>query len=110
MRTLTLLCVLLLPAVASAALPLIPADFNYDWSVDLQDFGVLKDHFGMTQGAYYEIGDANNDGAVNLEDFGILKDNFGRTATPPTPVVTPEPCTLAVLGVGAFVVLKRRTR
>jgi len=70
-------------------------DANGDLFVDLQDYGILKDHFGLTAGATWEVGDFNSDGAVDLQDFGILKDNFGLTPGDPLTSV-PEPATLGI--------------
>ena len=53
------------------------ADFNHDGIVDLQDFGILKSHYGMISGATWGNGDFNEDGAVDLQDFGLLKAHYG---------------------------------
>ncbi|MCX7429372.1 MAG: hypothetical protein NTW96_27580 [Planctomycetia bacterium] len=55
-------------------------------------------------------GDLNYDGQVSLLDYNIVKLWFGYTRNDPTPVpqTTPEPCTMAVLGVGGLVVLRKR--
>jgi len=63
-----------------------PGDADGNGSVDLLDFVLLKQNFGVTTGATWDMGDFNRDGAVNLNDFVILKQNFGRAATA-TPVV-----------------------
>ncbi|MEM1012961.1 MAG: hypothetical protein AAGI46_12165, partial [Planctomycetota bacterium] len=49
----------------------IDGDFNYDGTVDLADFGILRAGFGS--GDEYVLGDANQDGTVDLADFGILR-------------------------------------
>jgi len=54
------------------------ADFNSDWKVDLQDFGIIKTGFGITGDAVKGDGDANGDGAVDLQDFGLFQANFGK--------------------------------
>ena len=54
-------------------------DANGDGAVDLQDFGALKDNFGVYGGATWAMGDFVSDGNVDLQDFGKLKDNFGKT-------------------------------
>ncbi|MCY2928937.1 MAG: hypothetical protein NTV86_05480 [Planctomycetota bacterium] len=56
----------------------IPGDFNLDNEAGPEDFGILKDNFGL-QGGYLQ-GDANGDGEIGPEDFAILKDNFGLDA------------------------------
>lgn len=85
-----------------------PGDANKDGVVDLQDFGQLKDNFGVTAGATWDLGDFNADGAIDLQDFGILKDHFGHTNgdSPLQPV--PEPGSAALLLVGLAAVLRRR--
>jgi len=70
--------------------PELPGDANDDGTVDLDDFAVLKIHFGVTEGATWALGDFNGDGAVDLDDFAILKTNFGAT-TEPDPDPEPEP-------------------
>jgi hypothetical protein len=55
----------------------LPGDANTDGKVDLTDFGILKDHFGV--GNVWDEGDFNGDGQVDLLDFAILKDNFGKS-------------------------------
>ncbi|MFO0897495.1 MAG: PA14 domain-containing protein [Pirellulales bacterium] len=64
-------------------LSLLPGDANLDSVVDLQDFGLLKAHFGR-QGFWYQ-GDFDANAAINLNDFGILKANFAASASPAVP-------------------------
>ncbi|NLF29822.1 MAG: hypothetical protein GX591_02905 [Planctomycetes bacterium] len=54
-----------------------PGDTDGDFDVDLDDFVLLKQNFGMAAGAVWEDGDFNADGDVDLDDFVILKQNFG---------------------------------
>lgn len=88
-------------------LALIPGDSDYNNSVDLEDFGILKANFGSIVGGP-ERGDYNNDGKSNLADFGLLKQHFGEKKTPDDPIAAvPEPstwllATLAGLGLLAF--------
>ncbi len=79
-----------MPFVLSYATPL-PGDANFDGSVNLSDFGVLKAHFG--EPGSHEDGDFNADGRIDLSDFGILKQNFGavwQAATPTAAVAETE--------------------
>jgi len=73
---------------AAAALCLIGAgssragslsgDANGDGAVDLDDFVILKNHFGTPSGATVAEGDFDGDGDVDLDDFVILKQHFGQ--------------------------------
>ena len=65
-----------LEAAGSPSSP-TPGDADVDGDVDLDDFVILKTHFGLTTGATWGEGDFNADGAVDLDDFVILKNNFG---------------------------------
>lgn len=81
----------------------LPGDANVDGLVDIQDFGILKDHYGLP--GVFEQGDFNGDGLVDMQDFGLLKNNYGLSG----PLNVPEPCTLALLAMGALA-LRRRSR
>jgi len=89
--------------------PAHPGDANRDGIVDLQDFGLLKDNFGMTVGAIWDQGDFNADGAIDLQDFGILKDHFGHTTGDNPVTAVPEPAS-AMLILAASIGLARRKR
>ncbi len=56
----------------------LPGDATLDGGVDLDDFAVLKNHFG--QQASWDHADFDGNGTVDLDDFMLLKQNFGRTA------------------------------
>ncbi|MCY2928432.1 MAG: hypothetical protein NTV86_02875 [Planctomycetota bacterium] len=58
-----------------------PGDANQDDEVGPEDFGMLKDNFGLDNNATWAMGDFNHDNEVGPEDFGILKDNFGLDYT-----------------------------
>ncbi|MCY2928681.1 MAG: PEP-CTERM sorting domain-containing protein [Planctomycetota bacterium] len=97
----------------------LPGDFNLDGEVGPEDFGILKDGFGLDGLPFgnhesWTLGDANDDGEIGPEDFGLLKDNFGLdggpTGTYPLTNV-PEPASLlALLGVSILSGLKRRPK
>ncbi|MEO1130151.1 MAG: peroxidase family protein [Planctomycetota bacterium] len=57
--------------------PPCPGDFNLDGWVNLTDFAILTNHFGVSSGATVEMGDINGDGAVNLADFQLFASGFG---------------------------------
>ncbi len=52
-----------------------PGDATGDGRVDLDDFAVLKTHFGGPGG--WADGDFDGDGDVDLDDFALLKAHFG---------------------------------
>ncbi|MFW6155442.1 MAG: hypothetical protein ACOC95_09515 [Planctomycetota bacterium] len=56
-----------------------PGDADGDGDVDLDDFVILKNNFGTTEGATCDMGDFDGDGDVDLDDFVLLKTNFGAT-------------------------------
>ncbi|MCY2929597.1 MAG: serine hydrolase [Planctomycetota bacterium] len=95
----------------------IPGDFNRDGEVGPEDFGILKDHFGLEGLAHgnqesWTLGDANDDGEIGPEDFGLLKDHFGESGglvgTYPLASL-PEPATLfAIFAAALPMLLKRR--
>ncbi|MCY2930660.1 MAG: LamG domain-containing protein [Planctomycetota bacterium] len=97
----------------------LDGDFNKDGEVGPEDFGILKDGFGLDGLPFghhesWTLGDANDDGEIGPEDFGMLKDNFGLdggpTGTYPLANV-PEPATLfTLLGGAAGLLLKRRAK
>jgi len=58
----------------------MPGDADSDGDVDLDDFVILKTHFGQTTGVVWSDGDFDGDGDVDLDDFVILKANFGAAA------------------------------
>ncbi|MCY2931101.1 MAG: PEP-CTERM sorting domain-containing protein [Planctomycetota bacterium] len=96
----------------------LSGDFNLDGEVGPEDFGILKDGFGLDGLPFgnhqsWTLGDANDDGEIGPEDFGLLKDNFGLdggpTGTYPLANV-PEPATLAMLALALPMLLKRRAK
>lgn len=69
-------------------------DADVDGVIGLADFGLLKEHFGMTGTAF--DGDFSGDGAIDLADFGLLKENFGKEL-PRAATAVPEPAGWALL-------------
>ena len=93
-------------------------DADLNGSVNLQDFNRLAANFGATN-AFWHRGDFNYDGAVNLQDFNLLAAQFGQQAAGATVTpqdwanlanAIPEPSGLALLGIGAVAIVRRRRR
>ena len=55
----------------------IAGDANLDGRVDLADFVILRNNFGISAGLF-STGDFNGDGRVDLADLVILRNHFGR--------------------------------
>ncbi len=62
--------------VTLRAVRTIPGDADGNGAVTWGDFGLLKNNFGISDGATWEQGDFDGDGDVDLDDFAILKLNF----------------------------------
>jgi hypothetical protein len=56
---------------------LLPGDANRDRTVNLADFGILRQNFGRDDGPLFSDADFNYDGRVDLADFGLLRQRFG---------------------------------
>lgn len=92
-------------------------DADLSGNVNLGDFNRLAANFGAIGAAVWSQGDFNYDSVVNLQDFNRLAANFGQSASPggPTPedwanlaAAIPEPSSLALLGVAAVALGRRR--
>ena len=97
-------------------------DANLDGSVDFNDFLVLQNNFN--QPGVFSQGDFNYSGSVDFNDFLVLQNNFNQSVTGVPVTVTrqqvaaltafaeanavPEPATLAVVGLGALLLGRRR--
>ena len=106
-------------------------DADLDGGVSINDFNALAGNFGQSSGKVWTDGDFDYDGGISINDFNLLAGNFGQTlgaggAQPDLSgllafaaahndlaafeAVTgvPEPTSLALLGLGAAVGLRRR--
>lgn len=98
--------------------PFLPADFNQDGKVDVADLGILATYWNGP--GTRAQGDANNDGVVDVGDLGLLASDWGAGTTTSLSlhqamdsvglgdVAIPEPATLALAGLGAAALLRRR--
>jgi parallel beta-helix repeat protein len=57
----------------------IPGDINKDGIVNIFDYNIFLQHFGVTEDCQSSA-DLNGDCAVNIFDYNILLQNFGRSS------------------------------
>lgn len=93
-------------------LPVIPGDVNLDGVVSLGDLTMLASNYNQS-GMAWGQGDISADGSISLGDLTMLASYYGMTteqfmAANPGIYPTPEPTTIALLGLGAVGLLKRR--
>jgi len=79
-------------------------DFNADDSVTGADYVVWANNFGGSDEVLAD-GSHNDDGSVTGADYVIWANNFGNDYSTST---VPEPATLALLGLGAAAIIRRR--
>ena len=84
----------------------VPGDADIDGQVGLADLSALAFHWGATAGARWADGDFNADGAVTLADLSAMAFHWNHVSAP----AVPEPCSAALLGVGAALLGRRRAR
>ena len=77
----------------------LAGDANGDGKVDVNDLTVVLTSFGQS-GMSWSQGDFNGDGQVDVNDLTILLTAFGQTSSSAAAAAVPEPCSLALAGVG----------
>jgi MYXO-CTERM domain-containing protein len=97
----------------------LPGDTNFDGRVNAVDYRTVRQNLRdpvAAGSAGWRAGDFNFNGRVDAQDLALLRRHYGRSipaaaaeiATADAAAVVPEPGMLAVLGVGAVLLLRRR--
>jgi len=91
---------------------ILPGDSDFDGDVDLADLARLAGHYGTTTDAAWPMGDFDSDFDVDLADLSLLASNYGTGAAQAmadfkTLSATPEPASLALLGIGTLMLMRR---
>ena len=63
-----------------------PGDLDYDFDVDMEDFGLFQACYsgpGMASGPDCEPADLDDDGDVDQEDFAVFQECIGGANQPP---------------------------
>ncbi len=77
-------------------------DANLDGVVSLADLTIMATNFGAAGTQYWWDGDFNNDRQVTLADLTVFATFYGYGGG------VPEPTSLALLGIGAMALIRRR--
>jgi len=97
-------------AFLTVAYAQITGDANNDGVVDAADFLAVENNLGslatLSTPTGLLFGDANDDGRVDGRDLLAIEQHFGAAWSGPTPI--PEPAAVALVGVGAGVLGRKR--
>ena len=80
-------------------------DFDNDNDTDGDDYIIWQNHFPITSGVFGFEGDANQDGRIDGDDYLIWQNHFQIWNVM---AVIPEPNSLALLTIIAYLILTRR--
>ena len=86
----------------------LDGDLNLDGFVGVDDLNIVLVNWNqnVTNGSL-SMGDPTGDGFVGVDDLNIVLVNWNN-GTPPAGAAVPEPASLAMLGLGAAAMLRRR--
>ncbi len=88
---------------------LLAGDLDADGFVGITDLNIVLGVWNTSVPAGNLLaGDPSGDGFVGIEDLNVVLGNWNAGTPPPPGSVVPEPTTLALLGLGAFAMLRRR--